>query len=128
VVDSAHAVTVRSQRIELDLSSENLKRKGIELSNGQKDAVTVMRSLVPEHRDLLLASDGELAHRNPHGLPIWIRLDEWNHPDLVNGEMPSQSEAFQMLAEAIASGDKKKYHPTLLPNTHWKNWPDGGTL
>jgi hypothetical protein len=128
VVDGAHAVTIRNQRIELDLSPANPTRKGIEISEGQKNAVTVMRSLVPEHRDTLLASDEELAQRNPHGLPIWMRLDEWHHPDLVNGEMPSQSETFQMLAEAIASGDKHKYRPTQAPNTHWRNWPDGGTL
>ena len=128
VVDDARSVMIREQRIELDLSDGSLKRKGIELLEGQKDAVTVLRSLIPERRDLLLASDEELAQRNPHGLPMWMRLDQWHHPDLANGELPSQSETFQMLAEAIASGDKDKYCPTKAPNTHWKNWPAGGTL
>ncbi len=128
VVEGAHSVMIRGHYIEFDLSPATLKRKGIELSNGQKDAVAVMRSLLPEHRDLLLASDAELAARNPHDLPLWLRLNEWHHPDLAGGEQPSQSETFQMLAEAIASGDKGKYQPTKKPNTHWKHWPEGGTM
>ncbi|MGC3956647.1 MAG: hypothetical protein QM813_01325 [Verrucomicrobiota bacterium] len=128
VVDGAHSVLLRGQLVEFDLSSTALERKGIELYDGQRDAVAVMRSLLPEHRDLILASDAELAARNPHGLPLWLRLDEWHHPDLAKEELPSQSETFQMLAAAIATGDKSKYCPTKSPNTHWKNWPEGGTL
>lgn len=128
MVDGAHSVLLRGQLVEFDLSPAALKHKGIELFDGQPDAVTVMRSLLPEHRNLLLASDAELAARNPHGLPLWLRLDEWHHPDLVKDELPSQSETFQMFADAIATGDKSKYRPTKAPNTHWKNWPDGGTL
>jgi hypothetical protein len=128
LVDNAHSVMVRGQCIEFDLSPDALARKGIKLIDGQKDAVAVMRTLLPEHRSLLLATEAELAQRNPHGLPLWLRLDEWHHPDLAGGERPSQSETFQMLADAIASGDKFKYRPTQAPNTHWKNWPDGGTM
>jgi hypothetical protein len=55
-------------------------------------------------------------------------LDEWNHPDLANSELPSQSETFQQLAQVLATGDTSKYWPSKAPNSHWKNWPDGGTL
>ena len=128
VVKDAHAVTIRGQWVEFDLSPANLAREGIELLDGQLDAVAVMRSLLPEHRGLLLAWDEELAARNPHGLPVWLRLDEWHHPDVVRNELPSHSETFRMLADAVATGDKAKYRPTRAPNTHWKNWPDGGSL
>lgn len=57
-----------------------------------------------------------------------LQLEEWNHPDLISGELPSDSQAFQQLAEVLISGDSKVYQPTESPNTHWKNWPDGGTL
>jgi hypothetical protein len=126
--DGASAVMIRDQRVTFDLSDENLKRKGIDVSDSPKDAVAVMRSLLPEHRNLLLASDEELAMRNPQNIPLWLRLDEWNHPDLCRGEKPSGSETFEMLAEAITSGDKTVYRPSKAPNTHWKNWPEGGTL
>jgi hypothetical protein len=55
-------------------------------------------------------------------------LDEWHHPDLLNGERPSKNETFQQLAKILASGNESLYRPTLESNTHWKNWPEGGTL
>ena len=32
------------------------------------------------------------------------------------------------LAKVLATGDVHAYRPTSPPNTHWSNWPDGGTL
>jgi hypothetical protein len=34
----------------------------------------------------------------------------------------------QQFAEVLASGDVKAYRPTQPPNTHWRNWPEGGRL
>jgi hypothetical protein len=125
----ADAVLIRGQRVALDFSPAHLQFKAITLLEPpQKDPPAILRSLLPEYRHLLLATDAELAARNPHALPLWWRLDEWHHPDLANGERPSQSETFQMIADAIAAGDKSKYRPTMPSNTHWKNWPEGGTL
>lgn len=127
--EDASCVMVRGRRIALDLTPQSLKEKGIQLIEPpQKDPPAILRSLLPDHRGILLASDEELAKRNPCRLPLWMRLDEWHHPDLAHNEWPSQSETFQMLAAAIATGDKSKYRPMKAPNTHWKNWPDGGTL
>jgi hypothetical protein len=55
-------------------------------------------------------------------------LDKWNHPDLVNDERPSGSETFRHLAMVLATGEVSEYRPTVAPNTHWANWPDGGSL
>jgi hypothetical protein len=124
----ASCVMVRGRRLALDFAAERLKAKGIELIEPPaKDPPAILRSLLPEHRELLLATPEELAQRNPHGLPLWLRLDQWHHPDLGGGELPSQSETFQMLATAIADGDRTKYRPAQPPNTHWGNWPDGGS-
>jgi hypothetical protein len=57
-----------------------------------------------------------------------LQLEEWHHPDLGNGERPSRSETFQQLAQVLATGDAKLYHPSRPPNTHWSNWPEGGRL
>lgn len=57
-----------------------------------------------------------------------LQLEEWHHPDLAKGELPSQTETFQHLALVLETGDRSYYRPTLPPNTHWKNWPAGGTL
>jgi len=125
----ARALSIRGHRIPLDTRVEALAQRGLELLDPPNvDPVAVMRSLLPEQRLLLLATPEELAARNRDDLPLFMRLDEWFHPDLVTGELPSGCETFQMLAEAIASGDSATYRPSYKPNTHWRNWPNGGTL
>ena len=123
------AVGMRGQRISLDLSAAALAERGLDLLDPPNvDPVVVMRSLLPDHRILLLASPEELKVRNKADLPAFIRLDEWFHPDLAEGEFPSACQTFQMLAEAIATGDPGVYKPSGEPNTHCRNWRDGGTL
>jgi len=125
----ARALCIKGNSVAFDSSPESLATKGIELIDPPAvDPPAVLRSLLPENRDLLFAGEDELAARNPKQLPLWFRLDEWNHPDLAGDVMPSDSETFRMLADAIVAGDPSLYAPTLPPNTHWKNWPDGGTL
>jgi hypothetical protein len=125
----ARSLCVGGDVVAFDPSPESLAEKGIELLDPPEvDPPAILRSLLPENRNILLASEDELAARNPRQLPFWFRLDEWNHPDLAAGVMPSDSETFRMLADAIVAGDKSLYAPTLRPNTDWKNWPEGGTL
>jgi hypothetical protein len=40
----------------------------------------------------------------------------------------SDFETFQMITEVLVRGDSAWYVPTQTPNTHWSNWPEGGTL
>jgi len=129
VRSQARSLSIRGHHIALDISEEALANRGLELLDPPNvDPVIVMRSLLPEQRVLLLATPEDLAARNPDDLPLFIRLDEWFHPDLAAGELPSGCETFQMLAEAIVTGDAERYRPSREPNTHWRNWPDGGTL
>jgi hypothetical protein len=79
------------------------------------------RTLVPEHRDLLLATESELRQVVPADLPEVITIEAWHHPDL---EPPSTSEAFRQLAEVLATRDPSRYRPTAEPNTHWRFWPE----
>ena len=41
---------------------------------------------------------------------------------------PSSYETWQLIAKVISTGDISFYKPTLAPNTHWKNWPDSGSM
>jgi hypothetical protein len=88
----------------------------------------VFRPLVPAHREALLASEEELRAHVPADLPRLLQLEEWRHPDITAGEVPSDTESFPQLADAIASGDASRYRASEEPNTHWSNWPEGGTL
>ena len=86
----------------------------------------VVRELVPEHRDLLLADESELRALVPPDLPEILRLEAWHHPDVLV-ERPSREETFQLLAKVLDTGDPREYRPTMAPNTHWSNWPESGS-
>lgn len=88
----------------------------------------LFRAVVPEDRLRFMATEEELRARVPVDLPHLTTLDEWNHPDLLNGQLPSGTETFQQLAEVLVSGDRSLYAPSHPPNTDWRNWPEGGAL
>jgi len=122
---------VRSESVPYDVTPAKLLEQGIGEQTWDSGVVTVtelVRSLVPEHHALLLATEEELNRLLPPDLTLILRLDEWHHPDLVEGELPSENEAFQMIADVLVSGDPACYKPTLPPNTHWSNWLESGTL
>jgi hypothetical protein len=80
-------------------------------------------------REDVLATADERRLNVPPDFTQLLVLDEWNHPNVVlDTERPSHSEAFQQIARVLVTGDSAHYRPTLSPNTHWSNWPDGGTL
>lgn len=41
---------------------------------------------------------------------------------------PGSYETWQQIAQVIVAGDPSLYKPTLHPNTHWKYWPESGSL
>lgn len=88
----------------------------------------LMRGLVPEHRELLLATEEERGRGVPGDLRLLVRVDEWDHPRLMEAELPSGCESFKLIAKVLASGDPGLYRPTEEPNTHWSNWPISGSL
>ncbi|MET7372694.1 DUF7003 family protein [Micromonospora arida] len=93
-----------------------------------EELVDVLRRLVPDHRELLLADEVELRRRIPADIPEIIRLDQWHHPYLLQDTLPSQSETFRQLADVLTTGDVGRYAPDIRPNTHWSNWPESGSL
>ncbi len=86
------------------------------------------RLLAALHRDKVLAQPDEKRINIMPNMQEILVLDEWHHPDIVDEELPSQNKTFQQLAQLLATGDVSLYCPNQAANTHWKNWPDGGTL
>ncbi|MET3442002.1 hypothetical protein ABIC94_002783 [Variovorax paradoxus] len=87
------------------------------------------RALAATHRDDVLASASERRVSVLPEMQQILQLEAWHHPDVVDEEhRPSNSPTFQQLAKVLVTGDVSHYQPTLEPNTHWENWPDGGTL
>jgi len=126
---NATEISLRGQSVPLPARDEYFK---CEIVLDDSDAVLVFeacRFLAAEHRDAILATEVERRVNVPPELNLILVLDEWAHPDIaVDSIRPSSSETFQQLASVLANGEVSLYKPTSPANTHWSNWPDGGTL
>ncbi len=87
------------------------------------------RFLAATVKNEVLATPEERRINIQNELTQILQLEEWNHPNVVDPDArPSRSETFQQLAQVLMTGDPGFYQPAQPPNTHWGNWPDGGTL
>lgn len=86
------------------------------------------RVLAGTERESLLATPEERRLSMRPEMRQVLQLEAWRHPDVLRGELPSETEAFVQIADALSSGDVSRYRPTQPPNTHWSNWPLGGSL
>ncbi|MEK7434122.1 MAG: hypothetical protein AABZ74_13395 [Cyanobacteriota bacterium] len=125
----AKSIKVKGIETPITFDIDFYKSKGISLEENDKISPwAFMRGLIPEKSHLFWVTREEISKKIPIDLPIFMTIDEWHHPNLVIGEKPSETETFNQLAEVIATGDKSFYNTSEKPNTHWKNWPDGGSL
>src|SRR5437899_1811197 len=69
----------------------------------------ILRVLLPEHREALLATEEELRRFVAADLPLFLCLDAWHHPDLANDELPSRNATFKALAEALVHGEPNRF-------------------
>lgn len=126
---NASRIVVRNESLLLPGRAQ-YQEVGIELDPGEPIRVfQLCRFLASKRRAMVLATEAELRVNVPEDLELMLQLNEWNHPDVADESCrPSGSETFQLLARTLVTGDASAYRPTLSPNTHWKNWPEGGTL
>ena len=102
---------------------------GIELEDETRvNAFEFLRLLDALYHDKLVATESEIRERIPIDIPKIIDIHEWFHPDVVNGELPSENETFKQIALTLETGNNDYYRPTQKPNTNWINWPEGGIL
>lgn len=128
VFPEAESITLRGEVVKFDLSKENLERRGVVMAEDELTAADLFRSLLPEYREQFLATEEELRERVPRDIPMILRLDEWHHPDIAGQEKPSENETFKSIAKVLVSADPSLYKVEIAPNSHWTNWPEGGTL
>ena len=69
-----------------------------------------------------------LSDLSLEALTTTIRAQEERARQAWDHSRPSSYETWQQLAQVLATGDTRYYQPTLLPNTHWSNWPESGTM
>lgn len=121
-------VTVRRQRMGTPLLRE-YEEHGITLQDPPNVYVfEFCRLLAESARDKVLATADERRKCIPAELVQIMQLEKWNHPDVGNGELPSSNATFKSLAEILAYGNVVEYQPYEASNTHWKYWPEGGSL
>lgn len=128
VASEAATITVRDQVLAIPPPHE-FEACQIELEDPPSVQIfELCRWLAASHRELVLATPEERRHNVPEDLIELLVLDEWCHPDVVNEARPSGSATFQRLVEVLVHGDVSRYQASEAPNTHWSNWPDGGSL
>jgi hypothetical protein len=75
--------------------------------------------------DLFFSNDEllEICGRKDSNIRVFMELEDWSHPDLINDELPSENLCFQSIAKALEENDKNLYNcPKEEYNTHWSNW------
>src|SRR5262249_34675617 len=115
----AREVLVRNQPIPLP-SVDEYARHGIELEDAPEVQVfELCRFLADVAREQVLVTPKERRVSVLPEMDQILQLEEWHHPNVVDEEeRPSRSEAFQQLAQVLATGDVRLYQPSQLPNTH----------
>lgn len=109
---TARTIRIRGRVVALPCQAPICDAAGQPVAYGRRRrAADVLDWLVGSYRDDLLATEEELRARLPSDLPKFLTLDEWRHPDVGGGELPSQSETFRRLAEALAAGDPARVPP-----------------
>jgi hypothetical protein len=102
--------------------------KGIILKEEQPSIFELCRYFAHDHREAMLATEVERRVSILPEMKQIMLLDEWYHPDLSNGQAPSQTETFQLLANVLEKNNPRLYSTVEPVNNHWENWPEGGTL
>jgi hypothetical protein len=128
VAEDASEVVVRGQTLPLPTLDE-YARRGVELERPPRLHVfELCRFLADLAREQVLATPKERRISVLSDMIPLLQLEEWHHPNVVDDERPSGSETFQQLAQVLSTGDLELYRPSRPPNTHWRNWPEGGRL
>jgi hypothetical protein len=129
VAKGAKKAIVRDRAVKLPRPDEYAGH-GIELEQAPRVRVfELCRCLAEIARERVLATPQERRVSVLPDMAQILQLEEWHHPNVVDdGDRPSGSETFQQLAQVLATGDVGFYRPSQPPNTHWRNWPEGGRL
>lgn len=120
-------IVLRGQSLAIPQPSTYTAR-GIVLQEEQPAVFELCRFLAHDNREALLATENERRVSIPPDMKQIMLLDEWHHPDLINGQSPSQTDTFKWIASVLAKNAPELNASEEAANNHWRNWPEGGTL
>lgn len=106
-----------------NLSSSSYSDNNINLVDEGEPAFKLLCMLTKLVGKDFYRSNNELLEAcNRINVPIFLQLDEWNHPDLTNGDRPSDNVCLQNFARAISTGQTEIYTCPEEINTSWPSW------
>jgi hypothetical protein len=125
---SRWSVSVGGEKMFFTPTREEYAEAGIVIDRGpgpgSLDEIELLRFLV--HRlgeSRLFMSDQTLLSHFPlcKDLSKFVQTTRWQHPDVSDGESPSQNLSIRNLVEALAQRDPSFFEQGR-PNTDWKFW------
>jgi hypothetical protein len=127
VRDGARSIRIRGEDVPIPTDVRDYERSGLALEElGRVQAFELMRFLTTRRRDLLVATDEEIAGGMPDWPPLFLRLDYWHHIPFMSSQKPSENPTFRALAHAMVVGDTQAMGRLEAPNTHWTCRPNIG--
>ncbi|MEY1556777.1 hypothetical protein AB3Y40_14180 [Yoonia sp. R2331] len=127
IVSEQGEIVLRGTSLKIPQSSA-YATTGVVLKEEQPTVFELCRYLAYHHREAILAVNTERRVSVLPEMKQIMLLNEWHHPDLINGQFPSQTTTFQQLARVLESNAPELYSTEESANNHWRNWPEGGTL
>lgn len=117
-------VLINGQRRSFRFTASDYQAAGIDLASTDIPLpVHFFRMIALQQPSLLWSSETEILARcgkQNSDLRLFLELSEWQHPDIIEMEMPSDSITFQTLAKAIEARDPSLYVCSAEAcNTRW---------
>ncbi len=124
------SIQIRGDKFEFSLTPQFFSGAGVTCAATPLiHASEFLRAICHYRSHDLWATDIEVQNLTDLYAQKILVLDEWEHPDISDDQMPSETKTFQMLATVLSTGNVGEYDANLVsPNTHWTNWPEGGLL
>ncbi len=127
--DTAKSLCVQGQLVPVERDPEVYRKNGIELDDPDRiESHEVLRLLYPHFKELFHSPEAILRERLKVHVPLLLRLYGWQHPRIMEGELPSQSPSLMAIADMLAHGRWYDFVDPGTDNVHWRNWPAGGSL
>ncbi|MBC2103794.1 DUF7003 family protein [Listeria booriae] len=110
---------MNKHKLKVDLSEEVLGN--INKPEGNPSDLLLVRMIYEQNANHFWLEKGELFNNIEHPeLPLVFEATEWEHPDIIEDELPSDSEFFRSLAKRL---DNEEVEITTgQVNTDWLNW------
>jgi hypothetical protein len=125
---SRWSVSVGGDKMSFSPSREEYAAAGIVMTResgpGSLTEIELLRFLVHRLGDSkLFMSDRALLAHFPlcKDLPKFVQTTRWQHPDIADGERPSENQTVRTLIQALAQGDASLFQ-SGRPNTDWQSW------